>query len=152
MVALLTEYSITRWIPYMIPFHQVHVSPSRTTEPLVRRTINNIPLTVSPTLQYSASPPSNYSYYTSIYYETSDSNPYAILMDSGVTVEQSYEKLINSGSNNDYTYPSTHVATSLKGIPYFLIQNSKSTMDHKGVFHKGYTHFSPNLGFQFSVR
>ena len=77
---------------------------------------------------------------------------YYILLELGVNVEQRYNKLIKAGGNNNYTYPSTNVATALKGVSHFLRHVSKVTMYHKGEFHKCYIHFSPEIRFQFSVR
>ena len=59
--------------------------------------INSIPLHLSPILQFLSSTPPHTSDYASIYSESSDSTPYTILLDSGITIEQSYGKLIKSG-------------------------------------------------------
>ena len=69
-------------------------------------------------------------------------------MELGVTVEQSYDDSINSGRNDYSTSPYTDVTTDHEGILNFLRHKSKVTMDHTGKFHKVYTHFSTDLGFQ----
>ena len=101
---------------------------------LVWGNINNTPLPVSLILQSAASPSSNASDDTSISSDTSDPAPYAIIMDSGVTVEQTYGDLIKVGHDDDSTSKPPSVATSLEGIPHLLQKRSKVRMDYKGEF------------------
>ena len=72
-------------------------------------------------------------------------------MESGFNVKKNYGELIKSGRDNNSTSPYPNFTNTLKGIPHFLPQDSKVTMEHKGSFHKGYIHLSPELGFQIAV-
>ena len=114
--------------------------------------INNIPIPLYPILQYKASTPPNTSDDISLSYESSDLMSYTIIIDSRITIEQSYDELIKAGRYENYQTSSNNVATSLEVIPHFLKNNSKLTMDHKGAFNKVYIHFSPKISSQFSVR
>ena len=78
--------------------------------------------------------------------------PYYTLLYSGVPVEQTYDELIEEGFDNDFTPPPPDVATNPDGINQLLKQYSKGTMYHNVALHKVYTHFSPKLGLQFSIR
>ena len=73
-------------------------------------------------------------------------------MESGTTVENSYDELIQAGQDDASPSKSTSNAADLGGIPNFLRHYSKVTMDHKGAFHKGYINYSPEFDFQFIVR
>ena len=87
---------------------------------LVWGTINNIPLPVSPIIQYDASPPSNTS--DNIYQSSNipDSPPYIILLDSVITVKKSYNYLIKSVRDDVSTSWSSENDTSLEGVTQFL--------------------------------
>ena len=76
---------------------------------------------------------------------------YTILLDDGSTIESSFEDLAKPGKPSSSPNSAT-VTSSLEGIPTCLHPNSKVTMDHEGVFHKGYIHLLPEGGFQFVVR
>ena len=67
-------------------------------------------------------------------------------------MEKIFNELIKAGCDNNYISPSTNVAMDIEGIPQLLRHNSKVTMDNKDELNKVYIHFSPKLGFQFTVR
>ena len=119
---------------------------------LVRGTINNIPLPVSPIIQSDSLLPSNTSDDSSQSSDIPDSSTYVIVLDSGITVKKSYDNLIKLGRNDVSTSQSSENSTTLEVIPDFLPHESKVTMYCKGGFHKVYIHFSPKLWFQFAVR
>ena len=75
-----------------------------------------------------------------------------ILLHSGTTFKRLYDDIIKD--SRDHTSPpkSPSNATVLEGIPHFLRHDSKVTIYHKGVFHKGYINYSPEIGFQFIFR
>ena len=70
---------------------------------LVWGNINNIEFPVSLILQSAALSTSNDSEDNSITSKTPDSTPYAILLESGVTMEQTYDDLIKAGHDDDST-------------------------------------------------
>ena len=114
--------------------------------------IKNIPIPVSPILKCAASPSIEPSEQDSISSDTQQAPPYVILLDSGTTVEKSYDKLIKDSKDDTSTPKSPSNATDLEGIQHFLRHDFRGTMDHKGEFHKGYIKYSPENGFQFIVR
>ena len=97
---------------------------------LVRGTINNIPLPVSTIIKYSATPLSNQSDDSSQLSELTESPQYAILRDSGITVEKSYDDLIKYGWDDDSPSSSKNNVCALEVIPHILRHDSKVTMDH----------------------
>ena len=101
-------------------------------------TIKNIPIPVFTILRTVASPSTEPLKHNSITPDEQKSPPYVILLDSGTTVEISYDKLIKDNWN--YTSPPKSPSNefALEGIPNFLCYNSKFTKDHKGSLHKGY--------------
>ena len=115
-------------------------------------TINNIPIPVSPILKCVASTSTKHSDKDSISSDTQESSPYVILLNSGTTVEKSYDNLIQDSRDDTPPSKSPRNASDLEGIPHFLCHDYKVSMDHKGVFHKGYINNSPESGFQFIVR
>ena len=78
--------------------------------------------------------------------------PYVIILDSGTTVEKSYDDLIQAGWYDSYPSNSPINVAALEGIPHFLRHDSKVVMDHKGAFHKGYINYSPEFRFHFIFR
>ena len=89
---------------------------------------------------------------TSISSELPESPPYVILLDSGITIEKSYDDLIQAGRDDGSPSLSKKKVFALDDIPHILHHDSKVTMYHKGVFHKGYINYSPKFGFQFAFR
>jgi hypothetical protein len=66
------------------------------------------------------------------------------------TTKVFFEDLINPDmphppTTSDLTHP-------FDGLPYFLSNGSKVTLDQNGAFHKGFIHHSPDTGFQFVVK
>ena len=115
-------------------------------------TIKNIPIPVSPILKCAASPSPEQSDNGSISTEIQESPPYVILLDSGTTVEKSYDDLIQAGRDDASPPKSTINTAALEGIPHFLCYDSKVMMGHKGEFHKGCINYPPEFGFQFKFR
>ena len=98
---------------------------------IVRGTINNIPLPVLSIIPSSAFPPSNTSGKSSQSSEITDSPPYVIILDLGITAEQYYDNMIKSGHDDVYPSRSSGNSTDLEGIPHFLRHDSKFTTEHK---------------------
>ena len=105
---------------------------------LARSTIKNIPIPFSPILKCVASTSTEHSDNGSISSEPQESPLCVILMDSGTTVEKSYDDLIQSGRYDASPSKSASNSAALEVIPHFLCHDSKFTMDHKGAFHKEY--------------
>ena len=75
---------------------------------------------------------------------------YVIHLDNGTTIELSYEDLVTRDSPSDpANAPSV---PTFDGLPAFLQQDSKITLDHNGAFHRGYLHYSDQGGFAFVHR
>ena len=125
--------------------------PIKHNKSLVRGTINNIPLPVLLIIQSTASPPSNTSDDSSQLSDITESPTHVIILDSGITVKQSYDNLIKSGRDDVYPSISSNNSTTFDIIPHLIHHNSKVTIYHKGEFQKGYIHFSPEIGFQFAI-
>ena len=69
--------------------------------------------------------------------------PYAILQYSGITIDKSYDDLIQAGRDDGFPHFSTNNASALDDISHLLNHDSKVTMYYKGVFQKGYINYSP---------
>jgi hypothetical protein len=77
-------------------------------------------------------------------------NIYTILLDDGTTVERKFEDLLDP---TDSSPPSaTDVVNPFAGLPSFLHEGQKVTVDHNGAFHKGFIHHSPSAGFHIAVK
>jgi len=103
----------------------------------VRGTIANVPMSPSPLVQSSAA-------------DSESSSMYVIHLDNGTTIEMSYEDLVRLDSPSDLTQ--TPKAPTFDGLPSFLQQDSKITLDHNGAYHRGYLHYSDQGGFAFVHR
>ena len=119
---------------------------------LASGTIKNTPIIVSSILKCVASPSTEQSDNGTTSTEPQESPPYVILLDSGITVENSYDNFIQAGQDDASPSKSTRNSAALEGIPHFLCHDSKIMMDHKGALYKGYIKYSPEFGFQFIVR
>ena len=117
-----------------------------------RGTIKNIPIPVFPILTTAASPSIEHLEHDSMTSYEKKSPPYVILLDSGTTVTRSYDELIKDSIDDTSPPKSPSNAAALEGIPHFPRHDSKVTIYHKGVFHKGYINYSPESGFQFIFR
>jgi hypothetical protein len=80
----------------------------------------------------------------------SPKNTYTVLLDDGTTTEILFEDLVNPMVSPSEAPTST--PNPFDGLPYFLSNGSKVTLDHNGAFHKGFMHYSPDAGFQFVVK
>jgi hypothetical protein len=69
---------------------------------------------------------------------TSPKNTYTVLLDNGTTTEVFFEDLINPDTPQQPS--ASDVANAFDGLPYFLSNGSKVTLDHNGAFHKGFIH------------
>ena len=101
-----------------------------------RGTIKNIQIPVSQIIECAASPPTEQSDNGPISSETQESPPYVIILDSGNTVEKSYDDLIQAGRDDDFPSNSPSNVATLECIPHLLLHDSKVTMYHKGELHK----------------
>ena len=104
----------------------------------IRGTIQNVPFDESIVLSSASSP-------------TSKPFAYTILLDDGTTIDSTFEDLVKVGSTDQPPTDSSDISI-FDGLPYFLHNNSKITMDHNGSFHKGYLQYDKATGFQFVVR
>ena len=72
----------------------------------------------------------------SISSNTQESPPYVILLESGTTVDKSYDNLIQDIQDDSPPSKSPSNAAALEGIPHFLRHDSKVTIDYKEAFYK----------------
>lgn len=63
-------------------------------------------------------------------------------------VDLAFEDLIEPVSIS----PAEPTSNPFDGLPHFLSQNAKITLDHNGAYHKGFLEHSPEGGFQFVVK
>ena len=103
----------------------------------VRGTIANVPITTSPIVQPSTA-------------DSEISSVYVIHLDNGTTIEMSYEDLVALDAPSAPQLSPN--APTFDGLPAFLQQDSKITLDHNGAFHRGYLHYSDQGGFAFVFR
>jgi hypothetical protein len=75
---------------------------------------------------------------------------YTVLLDAGNTVEVLYEDLFDPITTKQAT--ESDLPDAFSGLPVFLSNGSKVTLDHNGTFHKGFLHYSREGGFQFQVK
>eukprot|EP00984_Skeletonema_dohrnii_P029430 scaffold20035_cov83-Skeletonema_dohrnii-CCMP3373.AAC.3 len=77
---------------------------------------------------------------------------YVIHLDDGTYAELTYEDLVSHESPPEVA--ATSVENIFDGLPAFLRQDSKITLDHNGAFHRGYLHYSTQGqgGFAFVHR
>ena len=73
---------------------------------------------------------------------------YTIHLDTGATVEVTFEDLVPPTTSS----PVEPTDNAFDGLPHFLSQDAKVTLDHNGAYHKGFLHYSPDAGFQFIVK
>jgi hypothetical protein len=81
---------------------------------------------------------------------SSPKNTYTVLLDNGTTTEVFFEDLINPDTPHQPS--ASDVTNAFDGLPYFLSNGSKVTLDHNGAFQKGFIHHPPETGFQFVVK
>ena len=77
---------------------------------------------------------------------------YVVALDTGGTIEVSFEDLIKPGRSDQPPQANTPDPSVFDGMPHFLRVGSKITMDHDGAFHKGYLNYTADGGFRFEVR
>jgi hypothetical protein len=75
---------------------------------------------------------------------------YTVHLDTGNTVEVLYEDLFDPIESKHAV--SSDLSDAFAGLPAFLSNGSKVTLDHNGTYHKGFLHYSPEGGFQFQVK
>ena len=61
---------------------------------------------------------------------------YTITMDDGTTTTVKFEDLVKEASPANPA--SATIPEAFEGLPHFLRLGSKITMDHAGIFHKGF--------------
>ena len=83
-------------------------------------TIKDILIPVSPILKCAASPSTEHSYKDSISSDTQESPPFVILLDSGTTVDKSYDDLIQDSQDDTSPSKSPRNASALEGISHSL--------------------------------
>ena len=106
-------------------------------------TIQNVPIFSFPIVQSSSSDSTT---------SESPSTSYVVHFDDGTTAEASYEDLVSSEPEHSSAPAPNSAASIFDGLPSFLQQESKITIDHNGAFHRGYLHYSPQGGFAFVHR
>jgi hypothetical protein len=108
----------------------------------MRGTIQNVPLPFSNFLPSS----------TIVAPVDGDSAPstYTILLDDGTTIERKFEDLLDPTESSEPA--ASDAVNPFAGLPSFLSEGSKITVDHNGAFHKGFIHHSPTLGFHVAVK
>ncbi|KAL7459292.1 hypothetical protein ACHAWC_010958 [Mediolabrus comicus] len=109
-------------------------------------TIQNVPLFNTSIVSSSSSDDSSTSE------SSSPSTSYVVHLDDGTSAEVTYEDLISSMPEHSSTPAVDPPTTAFDGLPSFLQQDSKITIDHNGAFHRGYLHYSPQGGFAFVHR
>lgn len=109
-------------------------------------TIQNVPIFHTSIVSPSSSDDSS----------TSESSPssssYVVHFDDGTSADVTYEDLISSMPEHSSTPAPDQSTNVFDGLPSFLQQDSKLTIDHNGAFHRGYLHYSPQGGFAFVHR
>eukprot|EP00804_Cyclotella_cryptica_P008738 CCRYP_018465-RC/>CCRYP_018465-RC protein AED:0.27 eAED:0.26 QI:0/-1/0/1/-1/0/1/0/969 len=111
-----------------------------------RGTIQNIPLPSSPALDDSTV------IHPSGQIEELNNNQYTVLLDDNTTAELTFQQLLSPTETHAPIDPAAP-ATVWAGIPSrYLHQDAKITLEHDGVYHKGYLNYSPESGFEFIVR
>jgi hypothetical protein len=78
------------------------------------------------------------------------SNTYTILLDNGTTVDVPFEDLVDP--DVPVQPPPSDQPDPFAGLPHFLSEGSKVTLDHNGAFHKGFLHHSPSAGYHVTVK
>ena len=77
---------------------------------------------------------------------------YVIHLDNITTVESTFEDLTQTRKSDTSLSPHEPASATFEGLPRFLQDKSKVTMDHTWSFVKGYIHLVPENGFHFAIR
>jgi hypothetical protein len=107
----------------------------------IKGTIQNVPIPLSPIMDSTVVSSADGS---------STQTTYTILLDDGTTVECQFKDLIDKVdaqpvATEGHTNP-------FAGLPAFLSDGSKVTIDHNGAFQKGFIHYSPSAGFHVAIK
>jgi hypothetical protein len=107
----------------------------------IKDTIQNLPLPFSPLMDSTVASSADGS---------STKTTFTILLDDGTTVERQFEDLIDKVdaqpvATEGHTDP-------FAGLPAFLSEGSKVTIDHNSAFHKGFIHHSPSAGYRVTIK
>ena len=111
---------------------------------LVRGTVQNVPLPISPLVTGATVAPAD---------APTDEPPkatYTIHLDSNDTIEVFFEDLTTP--QHEQSAADAALQNAFSGLPAFLSNNAKVTMDHNGAFHKEFLSHSPEYGFQFVIK
>ena len=81
--------------------------------------------------------------------DATSQSDYTITLDDGTTTTVKFEDLVKDASPTNPASASIHEA--FEGLPHFLRLGFKTTMDHAGIFHKGFLEYTKEGATRLTV-